>query len=244
MKPIAACICLAFFFGSVQAETRVWVSLEGKTLEAEFTTLVGGKACLKTPKGELLKIPVEQFSLADQAYIQLLTPPRIDLDFSKPTKQRHFPEVLSIGAAALTPRSFYYTFTARIKQVSTGQYDHELTAEFFAIGVEVDGDKRILLDYQRRSFFLSDGSNSMFEFSGKPVEVYDYLVGGRDLRRRGTKCKGYLIVVTDPRGKIIAHKVSGNNLLENLENLRKVPVGKTFDKECNRCFPTSPKRFY
>ena len=229
--------------GSFENKTRTWTRLDGKTLEAEFTTFVAGKVSLKTPKGKLLKIPLAQFSATDQSYIQLQMPPRLELDFSKKTKQRRFPAVDSRSAAALTPRSFYYTFTAKIKQTSTLQYDHELTAEFFAIGMEVDGDKRILLDYQTRSFFLADGSNSTFEFSGKTVEVYDYLTGF-DYRRRGTKYKGYLIVVTDERGEVITVKAPIKNLFENLENLRKVPVGKTFDDACSRCFPTSPKQLY
>ncbi|MEA2068129.1 MAG: hypothetical protein U9P12_02905, partial [Verrucomicrobiota bacterium] len=58
---------------------------------------------------------------------------------------------------------------------------------------------------------------------------------------RGTTYYGHLVVVTDSRGKIIAHDASNEWLFENLENLRKLPVGKYMDKTCTRAFPSSPR---
>ena len=59
---------------------------------------------------------------------------------------------------------------------------------------------------------------------------------------RGTKYGGYLITVTDERGFIIQYKTSHDWLFEKLRNLRKVPVGKHFNKEGNRVSPPRPTR--
>ncbi|VGO16411.1 hypothetical protein PDESU_05002 [Pontiella desulfatans] len=54
----------------------------------------------------------------------------------------------------------------------------------------------------------------------------------------------HLIVVTDALGKVVSYKASSENLFENMENLRTVPVGKYFDEDCNRCQPTRLKSIY
>ena len=88
---------------------------------------------------------------------------------------------------------------------------------------------------------MMDGSRSVFEVQSKTVQLSDYVVGGF---HRGEKYKGHLIVVTDSLGEIVAHKSSSKNFFKNLDNLRKVPVGKYFDDDCIRCQPTRQRRFY
>ncbi|MEN8255844.1 MAG: hypothetical protein ABFR33_10295 [Verrucomicrobiota bacterium] len=127
-----------------------------------------------------------------------------------------------------------------------GSYDQELQAEFFAIGTEINGDRYILLDRQKTAFTPGEEKNRSIRFSGRTVELPDFLAGsnsaGRD--RRGEKYSSFLVVVMDSRGKIIAHETPKKWLFENLENLKKVPVGKYFDKTCTRTRPTRPKTRY
>jgi hypothetical protein len=236
MKFIIICLLLIGMYGSATAETRVWTMANGKTVEAEFVTFLGGKVSLRNLKGKTLKIPANQFSEVDLSYIDLLMPPKLDLQFSKTTTQRVFPDSLSE-----LPRSMYLDFKVKISQKSSKPYSHALVVEVFAIADEIDGEKKILLDYQKEPFKLTEGSDSEFEIRGKQAELLDYVIRGQ---RRGEKFGGYMIVVTDSRGEIISHKTSSDMLFQNLANLRKVPLGKYFDENCNRCFPTSPKRFY
>ena len=56
-------------------------------------------------------------------------------------------------------------------------------------------------------------------------------------RRNG----GYLVVIRDVQGKIIAHQETSKNLYENLDRLSKLKVGWYFDGECNRCLPKPPR---
>ena len=236
MRFLVIYFCLVLGGHTALAEPRVWAMANGKTVEAEFVSLIGGNVSLKSSKGKLHKIPEDQFSAEDLNYIQLQMPPQLDLSFSKSSKQRIFPDSLSD-----LPRSLYFDFVAKINQTSTRQYDQELVAELFCIGKEIYGGKGILVAYQKSSFFLSEGSKSTFELSSNTVELIDMIIGDQ---HRGTKFKGYLIVITDPRGEVIAYKTSTEDFFRNLENLRKVPVGKTFDEDCNRCMPTRPKRYY
>jgi len=218
-------------------KTRIWTLTSGKMIVAEFVTLIGGKVTLKNARGKQVSVPEGRFSEDDLNHIALLMPPKLKLDFSKTSSQRSFPDTFSLDV----PSAFYFNFKARISQTSSRLYPHELTAELFVIALETDGDKRILLDYQKESFHMADGSRSVFQIKSKTVQLTDYVINGF---RRGENYKGHLIVVTDSRGEIIAHKASSKNLFENLDHLRKVPIGKYFDDECIRCQPTRQKRFY
>jgi len=206
-------------------------------------SLIGGKVVLKNAKGRMLKIPREQLSGEDLEFIQLEMPPDLDISFSKQSTQRVYPE--SLGTRR--PTMLRYVFSAKIKQMSTKSYDHELQAEIFVIGAEIGGDNYILLDRQQHAFTLNKENQRFGRLSsGKTVEVIDYLLGNNTigLRHRGMKYASYLVVITDSRGKIIAHETPKKWLFKNLENLREVPVGKCIDKTCNRIAPTPPKRYY
>jgi hypothetical protein len=218
-------------------EMREWTLKSGRTVKAKLVTRIGGNVSLKNRKGRIVKVPIDQFSEEDRTYIQLEMPPRLDINFSKSSKQRVFPFTLSQEI----PRSSYFTFKTAIKKASTKPYHQELTAEYFAIGQEFSGATHKLLDYRKESFFLNRKNGGMFEFSGKPVEVLDY--ASKNGQRRGDKYEGYLVVVSDVRGKIVAHSESSPKFFEHLGNLRKVPVGRYFDDTCKRVPPSRPNLF-
>lgn len=236
MKCVVFYLALLLPWTALCAGSRIWTLQDGRTVEAGFVSLIGGEVSLKNEKGKLIRISADALSAEDRKYIQLEMPPRLDINFSKTTTQRIFPESHSD-----LPQSYYFEFETSIKRVSTKPYDYELVAEFFAIGDEIDGNKHILLDYQRRPFMLTDENNRSFSFSGNRVELVDYTVGAQ---RRGEKYGGFLVVVTDVRGEVIAYKASSEEYYENLDNLRNLPVGKYFDRTGTRVFPTPPKRFY
>ena len=228
---------LAIFIGETAfCETRVWTIQNGKTIEAELLSVIGGKVSLKTPKGKVVKVPEDQFSADDLVYIELETPPRLDLAISRKSRMRVFPDSLSD-----LPTSQYYDLTAVIKQESSKPYNQELTAELFVIGEEKAGDKHILLDYKKEAFRLTEGSKSVFELSSDTIELIEFDVAGQ---MRGDLYSGCLIIVTDSRGEVLGYKTKSDWWFEVVDNLRKLPLKKFFDKNGERCFPTSPKRFY
>lgn len=219
------------------AETRGWTLTNGKTVEAEFMTIIGGKVSLKTLKGKTVKIPANELSPADIEYIELNTPPKLDLSLSKSSKARVFPDTLSNEI----PTSDYYQFKAVIKQKSNNNYRFDLTAELFVIGREKIGDKHTLLDYQKEEFRLDNGSSSVFELPSREVEMMQYVQNGQLM---GEEYAGYMIIVTDARGEVIAHVTKRDHWFTHADNLRNIPVGKYFDDEGQRCFTTPVKRWY
>ncbi|MEN8253968.1 MAG: SHD1 domain-containing protein [Verrucomicrobiota bacterium] len=223
---------------AVENAVRQWTLVDGRSVEAEFVTEIAGKAILKNMKGKQIRIPMEQLSETDCSHILLSIAPTLDINFAKTSRQKRFGDTRNAKPPAA--RANLYTFSAQIKKTSTRPYDFGLSAEFFVVGNEFGGDKRMLLDYQKADFTLAEENDYGFKFSGKPVELIDYHMNSE---RKGKKYRGFLVVVKDSRGEVIAYKTPSENLYRNLDNLRKLKVGWYFDKQCVRCLPTPPKPF-
>jgi len=217
---------------------RQWTLAGGRLVEAELVTEIAGKVILKNAKGKQIRIPMKQFSEVDRSHIQFSFLPALDINFAKTTQQSKFGETYNGSAPPV--RGQFYTFSTRIKKTSTRPYDFDLTAEFFVIGNEIGGDKKILLDYQKTEFKLTRENDYAFEFGGEPVKLIDYNLNNE---RRGKKYSGFLVVIKDSHGKVIAYKTPSKNLYRNLNSLRKLKVGWYFDKQCVRCLPTPPEPF-
>jgi hypothetical protein len=220
-----------------ESSLRQWKFNDGHVLEAEFKNMLFDKVVLKDVSGEEITVSPSQLSEKDQSHIRLCVPPELNIEFSRKSRQRFFPPTLFASDAP--PEGIIYTFSAKIKQESSTRipYGSPLTVEFFAIGDQIMAEKRVLLDHKVERFILSDENDFSFISSGKEVQLLDFNL---NRARRGTRYGGYLVVIRDVRGKIIAHEESSKNLYENLDSLSRRKVGWYFDDECKRCLPKPP----
>ena len=216
---------------------RTWTLLNGKTMDAEFVTVMSGKAVLKDARGRSRKVPLNQLSDEDRLFAELARPPKFNFDFSKKTSQRIFE---SSPYGSQLPKEVEYVFSARLKQTSAGEYRHELKVEFFAIGEEIDGDNYILFDRQESRFTPSAENERSHTFSGRTVPVRER-GEALSMGRRGDKYGGYLVVVTDTRGKVVDIGSSHKWMPGLVDELRRLPIGKHFDKSGGRVAPPRPK---
>ena len=220
---------------------RTWTLMNGKAVEAAFVTVIAGKAVLKDAQGRPHKVPLDLLSDEDRLFAELALSPKFNIDFSKKSSQRVFK--LSPYSHQV-PRQVDYIFSARLKQTSSGRYNHELKVEFFAIGEEFDGDNYILFDWQESRFTPSKENGRSHTFSGKVVPVRERGEGFGAYKKRGAKYGGYLVVVTDTRGKVVDVGASHKWLPGIADELRRLPIGKHFDKTGSRVEPPRPKPFY
>ncbi len=227
------------FAESVEKEMRTWSGKDGNTLEAKFVAVIGNKAVLADSRGSQRRIPLSQLSDKDQLYIELTQPPKFNIDFSKKSKQKFFEESTLLPGANWLPKHIDYVFSARLKQTSAGEYNHELKVEFFAIGEEIEADNYILFDRQESRFTPTKENRRSLTFAGRTVPLRENVIF---TERRGQKYGGYLVVVTDERGMIVDYGSSHKWLLGILNNLRQLPIGKHFDKTGSRVEPPRPKK--
>ena len=223
----------------VEERMRVWTTVEGKSFEAEYVMRAGDQLWMKSPNGQKKKVPMKMMSPEDLHYIELLEPPDFQIEFSKRSWQRQEMPNITEVAQDRPIRRFDYVFGAKIKQKGMKPYNHPLTIEYFAVGEEVDGDNYVLFDRGESTFTPSPENKLSHDFFGDKVDVMTWAMAA-DRPMHGTKYGGFLITIKNERGKIIQHKVTHDFLLENIENLEKVPTGKHFDKMCNRVAPPRP----
>jgi len=215
-----------------RSKTRTWSLKSGKNIEAELVVKMGDKLVLKNQRGKTVKIPVNEFSEEDLDYVELENPPKLKLTLQKETDNFKF-ELLPI--ASIPPAVKQLTCGLKIEKTDMTPYSKVLKAELFTFAAEFDGDNYILLDRQERWFTFPTENGNTYEFMGKEVFLRNYLDGAD--YKRGEKYSGRMILVTDERGEIIAQQVSNPWMLENLEFLRRFPVGRHFSDEGERVHP-------
>jgi hypothetical protein len=222
------------------SKMRSW-TLEGTApFEAELVTVIGRDVVLKNPRGKTVKVPVANLSEADKTYVELSRPPKFNITFTKKDRQKTFTMDHISTATEIRPPETRTHYGVRLRQTSSGDYNHELLVEFFAIGQERLGQKYILLDHQQTRFTPTKDNERSHEFvSDREVRLENFLI---ELEPRGEDYSGYLVTVTDERGEIIAVDASSDRFYKNLDKLRELHPGNYMDKNCNRVFPTRPPR--
>ena len=228
---------------AAEEKMRTWCLADGRTLEAEFVNVFGGKLVLKNAAGKTCKVPMRKLSAEDREYAELAHPPTLDINFLNTfTTVRFEGGFYDVTAWARPPEQRgHYGF--QIKQTSPGEYNHKLHVEMFVVGQQRSRSnaRYILLDHQETDFNPAKEPQRFYEFrSGREVVLQNYSIEyyGTD---HGEKYIGHLIVVTDERGEVVAVESSKKWLLENMENLRKLSVGNYMDKTCTRTYPARPK---
>ena len=216
---------------------RLWTLTDGHAIKAKFKTIIMSNVILETMEGKQKKIPLCKLSAEDRKIAELARPPKFHIDFLKTSSKRTIPP--SNLWYWEQPKLFDFTFGTTLKQTSTGNYNHPLTVEYFAIGKQINGNHTyILLDRQKQTFIPSRENDKSLVFKGKPVLLFDYNLYKVHM---GQKPVSYLITVTDERGKVIQHSSSNQWLFEHLDNLKKMPVGRFMNKTCTRTYPERPK---
>ncbi len=226
---------------SADAEMRTWALVSGQQVEAEYESIVMDNVWLKNAEGKVVKLPLDQLSAADQAYVQLINPPQLKLDFWPNKKDLLGYYKPNLNRPNNVPPSIYQiSFKARVRKTDSKPYQHKLYATYYAIGRQrIDKRKYILLE--KKTVTLSPSEQKEVEWKGAPIKMREYNLWRQ---KQGREYAYYLITVADERGEIIAHKGSANWLFDNLEKLKELPVGAFLDNKCTRVHPTGPKPAY
>ena len=222
------------------AELRKWTMVDGSSFEAEYVIIMGGKANLRLPSGEIVKLAPDQLAAEDRLYLELENPPEFRIEFVRDRNQKVFDLMSGQPDYTLRPPEYQCHYGVKLKQRDTFAYTQELYFEFFALGLEWAGAGLILLDHQVTDPFLLTRENGWaYKFmSQREVVLQNYLYDG--VQKRGRKYYGYLILLKDIQGTVIAMETSHDWLHEHLNTLKERGVGNYMDKTCTRVFPTRP----
>ena len=231
----------------VRAEMRIWTSVPGKTIEAEYVRIQFDDVILKGADGAEYKLPLAAFSGDDMEYIELANPPELSVDVLRSASQSF------VDVSPTYPKDpliiLTYQFGARVKQMDAKTYEHPLTVEVFAFTQQrYDPSKFHLIQRVRsKPFVLSKENDRRFEFTDEKkhrVIAYDLNVDYLNWTEpRGEKFAETLILVRDKRDKIIAYNSTKNWLYDNLDKLEELPVKAWLNDDCIRVHPTVPHSY-
>ena len=143
MRIIKPFLILLSMLSISDAELRTWTMADGRTFDAELSRRDGSdrdNVKLVDAEGKEISIPLDQFSPLDQDYVEITRVPDIDIDLLRKLPQVHFSSKASERTYESRDPEIRARFGVRVKQTGSGMYNHELTAEFFAIGRQIYAD--------------------------------------------------------------------------------------------------------
>ena len=227
---------------SVLAEIEEWTLSNGTAFQAEFIMDMTGYAIFRNAEGNEVKIELDQLSPEARMQIDLKDPPKLEFDLVKDQNKVSFSGGVGGRGSGARPAEDRVHYGARVFTRSNGIYDYPLDLEVIVIGQERLGPKYIVLDKFSVKFRLNEENNKKFEYkNNRTVVLRNYV--SRD-EPRGEDYRGFVAIVKDMRGEVIATFSSPKFLLVHIDNLRQRDIGNYINKDCSRTFPTRPKVYF
>lgn len=205
------------------AEYRLWTDTKGKTVEGELVQVVGDTVVIKPREGNDLRIKSASLSVADLKYIELSTPPKIEISARKIKEDR------SIFARFHRVEEEEVQVTANIRKSSSRPYSGKLMAILLVIAKSERNDDYVVINRTMSPFTFTSENKNTHEFASEKVRLAHSEGGGEF----GGEYDGYLVMVMDPDRKMIANE-GNRDLFEKIaEDLVGAKKGTSFDKDGN-----------
>ena len=201
---------LASLIAATGVHARIWTSLTGETVEAEYVRHVSGKIVLQKTNGKEITISPEALIKGDQEYVNKQVRPTLVVTFSKSTKSK----TVSYDDTRQT-----LTSSVKITRTSSQPYSGELTVEAYVIGEDLATEENILLKKKVwKGIKLPEGRREVLELS---LDAIDLVFDDEGPTKYGEQYYGYAIFVLDEDGKLFVSNASRKNFTERLSLFRK-----------------------
>lgn len=226
-------ILILFRADSVCAEMRTWTNVSGDTLQAEYVREAAGVVILRLEDGTEIKKDYRDLSEADQQFVQLQNPPRLDIDVSVKDETR---TVGTFGGWRNTYQLIYEILhpSVTIKKNALDDYVSQLTLELAIVGQVLETDRYILLDHMTQTFQFEQ----LDEFSVESVPIDLYRTRGSV--KTGIEYYGYIAVVRDSVGETIAMKSNYSDLQRHADTILTAEPQDEFTRKFKRVKPRKP----
>ncbi len=213
----------------VRAESRVWTDNKGTTIEAEHVRTLSDKVVLKKGDGSEMQVSLDTLSERDRRYAILQTPPRIDISVAAKTDRDNKGYSRGYGGG-LQVQTETVDVEVTLKKSSSQPYEAPLRAEVYVIGSPEQKDGYAILDKKTTRFNFLAEKDYEHDFSSGTITLKQVESG----KQSGVEYKGYLVVVRDKTGDVIAMKCSKLEFEKNAEALLAGEKGTLFDGDFNQ----------
>lgn len=204
----------------VSAEMRIWTSVKGDTIEAEYVKILAGKVMLKRAgDGKILKVPASGLCKKDRDFLADLIPPKIevDVDTDKDTKKIH--EYYSY-----TEKRETISATIELIQKNKEKCNRKMVCHFYVIGRHLREDVAFIMAYDKHKFDFLKSKKASFSNTPSSAEFAE----GYGYDKNGTRYEGYLVYVEDTDGSIIMVKATKGAYESHLSQIKGSKKGKKF----------------
>jgi hypothetical protein len=201
---------------------REWSDRDGNTVKAAYVRTEVASVILCREDGTEFKVAMKSLSEPDMQLVRLQTPPRILINME--------PSVDSYTVGYLGSSGGYdYTVTYEVvepsvllRKTSTEPYEAQLEMEMILLGRIRDIRHRyIIIESAIIPFTFTEKNSYVYYYAGSPVDLRQI----KGSWRSGIQYEGYLILIRDSRGELVAVKGSKIALEEHAAELSGVPFG-------------------
>jgi hypothetical protein len=241
MKRVIVDIGVFFFLWSTvsNAEMRIWTSVKGDTVEAEYIKMFAGKVVLKKTNGKQIQVPKSGLCAEDIKYLSESIPPKIEIDVDADRDRKevgsYSSDYSSYGWAKKTEKvKCEVTITKKSREENTTP----LTARLYVFSKNFETEELKVISLVEQEFSFKHQKNTVLSSAPVLLEFQKSSTFGD----RGESYGGYLAYVEDERGQIIEMEGSRDKFEENLGKIKSGVLGTRFDDDFDMLNPPKQKK--
>ncbi|MCF7817012.1 MAG: hypothetical protein K9M54_03930 [Kiritimatiellales bacterium] len=211
------------------SEYRMWTDVGGKQLEAEFVRVVDEKVVLLKRDGSELKVSLDSLNTKDRKYAVLQAPPRIEIKVSTDTDRDN--KALGDGyyGRGFQIQKEAVQLEVTLAKTSPAPYEAPLVSEVYLIGQSGERDGYVILERTQSKFRFTTENKNQYTYSSGRAKLQQLEAG----KQIGVEYKGYLAMVKDRTGQMLAMKCSKLEFEKYAKVILAAQRGDLFDEEFN-----------
>jgi hypothetical protein len=214
---------------SASAEMRIWTSVKGDTVEAEFKTIVSGRVILHKPDGKELKVPMSGLCSADIKYLETKIPPTIDIDVNVDRDKTKL-ESTSFYSYSYEKEEIKVKCEVSITKKSREASAMPLKACIYVFSADTRSKEMRVVSRTEKDFIFN--SSKVVTFSSDVAKFQNVETSGYGSgTESGQEYEGYVAYVENKAGDLIAVRGSSKSYEKNLERIKNFKSGTKFDDD-------------
>lgn len=229
MKRVVCLLSLLLIIQQVAdgEEMRTWTSKKGDTVEAMYIRMfAGGKVILETSDGKQLTVPVDGLCAKDQEYLASKVPPQLDIEVDIDTDSD-----TSYSSYDYERKKEVVKGKVVVKKTNREPCNQTLTVGMYVFAKRQRGDDLWLISKAEKKISFADGVDQHF-FKCPAAETEYTNTSYSD--QRGYRYEGYLVMVEDAAGNILAVESNRGEIESHCKAIRGAEVNTEFDGDFDR----------
>jgi len=229
MKYLWVLVGLLFISSISRAEMRIWTSVKGDTVEAEFKAIVSGRVILHRADGKELKVPMKGLCAADIKYLETKIPPEIDIDVSVDKDKTNL-ESYSGYSTSYEREEIKIKCEVTVTKKSREKSSMPLKACIYVFSSDSRSKDIKVLSRTEKEFTFEGSEELVFSSDAAKFQNSEYsgYYGGSEY---GEEYEGYIAYVENDAEEMIAVRGSSKSFERNIERIKSFKVDDRFDDD-------------